>query len=327
MPLENPTPLSNLFQVIAIVLIPIAVVFMVGPFTGRRRLTALVLGVMLAMSAALIGLAQWSELAPNAAVGAHAAAGPNLEGKEVRFGAQASALWATLTTQTSNGSVNAMHDSLNPLTGTVAIVGMLVNATWGGIGCGLTGFIVYLLLTVFLAGLMIGRTPEVFGRKLEVREVRLLSLLVLLQPLVVLGFTAVTLSVPAITGNSNPGFHGIAQVFYEYISAFANNGSGFEGLGDATRWWNLSCSAVLALGRYPALLIPLAVAGSLATKRVAPEVARHAAHRERRPSALTMIAVVLLLTVLRIPARLRAGHGRRSAVARRGALRAVETFR
>ena len=296
-PLENPTPLSNLFELVAIVVIPMAVVFMIGPLTGRRRLTWLVLGVMLALSAALIGLAQWSELGPNAAVGAHAAAGPNLEGKELRFGAQSSALWATLTTQTSNGSVNAMHDSLNPLAGTVAIVGMLVNATWGGVGCGLTGFIVYLLLTVFVAGLMIGRTPEVFGRKLEVREVRLLSLLVLLQPLVVLGFTAITLSVPAITGNSNPGFHGIAQVYYEYVSAFANNGSGFEGLGDGTRWWNLSCSAALALGRYPALLVPLAVAGSLAAKRVAPE-SSGSLRIESLTFGLTLIAVVLLLTVL-----------------------------
>jgi hypothetical protein len=130
---------------------------------------------------------------------------------------------------------------------------------------------VYLLLSVFLAGLMTGRTPELFGRKIEAHEVRLLALLILLQPLVVLGFTALTLALPRFTGNSNPGFHGISQVFYEYTSAFANNGSGFEGLGDATYWWNLTCTLVLALGRYPALIVPLAVAASLARKRHAPE--------------------------------------------------------
>jgi K+-transporting ATPase ATPase A chain len=226
-----------------------------------------------------------------------AAEGPNLEGKEVRFGAEASALWATLTTQTSNGSVNAMHDSLNPGAGIAALSGMLVNTTWGGIGCGLVGFFTYLLLTVFLAGLMIGRTPEVFGRKLETREVRLLSLLVVLQPLVVLGLTTITVAVPAWTGNSNPGFHGFSQVFYEYTSAFANNGSGFEGLGDATVWWNLSCTFALLAGRYLPLLIPLAVAASLGAKRVAPENSG-TLKLESLTFGATMVAVVLLVALL-----------------------------
>jgi K+-transporting ATPase ATPase A chain len=220
-----------------------------------------------------------------------------MEGKEVRFGADASALWATLTTQTSNGSVNAMHDSLAPLTGGVTIVDMLINAVWGGIGCGLSQFLVYLLLAAFLAGLMTGRTPELFGRKIEAAEVRLLALLILLQPIVVLGFTAITLSFPAITANSNPGFHGISQVFYEYASAFANNGSGFEGLGDATYWWNLSCTLVLILGRYPSLIVPLAIAGLMAKKRVAPESAG-TLHVETPTFALTLIAVIVILTVL-----------------------------
>jgi K+-transporting ATPase ATPase A chain len=190
-----------------------------------------------------------------------------------------------------------MHDSLAPLTGLVTIGNMLVNSTWGGIGCGLQQFLVYLLLAVFLAGLMTGRTPELFGRKIEAREVRLLSLLILLQPLVVLGFTAIALAIPSITGNSNPGFHGISQVFYEYTSAFANNGSGFEGLGDATYWWNLSCAAVLALGRYPALIVPLAVAASLARKRHAPE-GPGSLHIETPTFALTTVAVIVVLTLL-----------------------------
>ncbi|MBB4130863.1 MULTISPECIES: potassium-transporting ATPase subunit KdpA [unclassified Xanthomonas] len=290
--LENPTPLSNLLETLAIVLLPMSVVFMVGYLTGRKRLTALVFGTMLTMSAASTALLVWSE-AHSASAGSAAL----MEGKEVRIGADASALWAALTTQTSNGSVNAMHDSLAPLSGLVTLVNMLINAIWGGIGCGLQQFVVYLLLSVFLAGLMTGRTPELFGRKIESREVQLLALLILLQPLVVLGFTAVALAVPAVTANSNPGFHGISQVFYEYTSAFSNNGSGFEGLGDATYWWNLSCSVVLALGRYPALILPLMVAARMAVKRRAPESAG-SLQVETPTFALTLMAIVLVLTVL-----------------------------
>ncbi|HVJ61309.1 MAG TPA: potassium-transporting ATPase subunit KdpA, partial [Tahibacter sp.] len=272
-PLENPTPLANAIETISIVVLPFAVVFMVGPFTGRRKLTALVFGVMAALSVVSTAATWWSEQQPNAATASHAAPGPNLEGKEVRFGATASALWTAVTTQTSNGSVNAMHDSVNPLAGTVALVNMLINSIWGGIGCGLVGHLVFLLLSIFIAGLMIGRTPEVFGRKLETGEVRLLSFLIVLQTVTILGFTALALTIPDVAGMSNPGLHGIAQVFYEYTSAYANNGSGFEGLGDATYWWNLSASVVLLLGRYPCLLIPLMVAGSLAAKRQAPQTA------------------------------------------------------
>lgn len=291
-PLENPTPLSNLFEVLGILLIPVAVVFMVGPLVGRKKLSALVFGSMLLMSATSTGFAVWSEAYSGTSTDIAV-----MEGKEVRFGADASALLASLTTQTSNGSVNAMHDSLAPLTGLDTLVNMLVNAIWGGIGCGLQQFLVYLLLSVFLAGLMTGRTPELYGRKIEPPEVKLLALLILLQPLVILGFTAMTLAVPAITGNSNPGFHGISQVFYEYTSAFANNGSGFEGLGDATYWWNLSATAVLILGRYPALIVPLAVAALMARKRLAPESA--GSLRIETPTfALTLIAVVVVLTVL-----------------------------
>lgn len=292
MPLENPTPLSNLLQMVAIVLIPVALTFMAGAFTRRRSLTGLIFGSMLLMS--LVSLALGIAAETQTATGAL----PMLmEGKEVRFGADSSALWAMLTTQTSNGSVNAMHDSLAPLTGGVALVDMLINAIWGGIGCGLQQFLVYLFLTVFLAGLMTGRTPELFGRKIEAPEVRLLALLILLQPVVVLGFTAAALTVPGVAGTSNPGFHGFSQVFYEYVSAFANNGSGFEGLADASYWWNLSCAAVLALGRYPALIVPLIVAQRLARKRPAP-VGSGTLPVESTTFALTLIAVVGVLTVL-----------------------------
>ncbi|MCD2513728.1 potassium-transporting ATPase subunit KdpA [Comamonas endophytica] len=290
--LENPTPLSNFLQQLAIALIPVAIIFMVGPFTGRRRFGAMVFGTMLCMSVASTGLALWSE--------GHSATAVDIalmEGKEVRLGAEASALWAATTTQVNNGSVNMMLDSAAPLTGLVAMSNMLINSIWGGVGCGLQQFIVYLLLSVFIAGLMTGRTPELFGRKIEGPEVKLLAVLVLWQPLVILGFTAVALAVPGLAGNSNPGFHGISQVFYEYVSAFANNGSGFEGLGDATPWWNLSTAFVLAAGRYPALLIPLAIAAMLARKRRAPE-SPGSLQVETPTFALTLTGIVLILTLL-----------------------------
>lgn len=292
MPLENPTPLSNALELIGILLIPIAVVFMLGAFTGRKRLAALVFGCMLAMSSMSIAATVWLE-----GHSATAASPLLMEGKEVRFGADGTGLWAAITTQVSNGSVNGMHDSLSPLAGAVPMVNMLINAIWGGIGCGLQQFIVYLLLGVFLAGLMTGRTPELLGRKLETPQVKLLALLVLLQPITILAFTAITLAIPSITGTSNPAFHGVSQVFYEYVSAFANNGSGFEGLGDATPWWNLSCTLVLLLGRYPVLVIPLIVCAQLAAKRRAPESAG-TLQIETPTFALTLIALIVILTVL-----------------------------
>ena len=291
-PLENPTPLSNLLETLALILVPVAVVFMIGGLTGRRKFAGLVCGTMLTMSVVSAGFAIWSEGFSSTSQDIAL-----MEGKEVRFGAEPSALWAALTTQTSNGSVNAMHDSLAPLTGLVTISDMLINAIWGGIGSGLQQFLTYLLLGVFLAGLMTGRTPELFGRKIEAPEVRLLAVLVLLQPLILLGLTAITLAVPSLTGSSNPGFHAISQVFYEYTSSFANNGSGFEGLGDATVWWNVTASFVLAAGRYPALIIPLVIAAMLARKRQAPE-STGSLHIETPTFALTLIAVIVILTLL-----------------------------
>ncbi|PZP94215.1 MAG: potassium-transporting ATPase subunit KdpA [Variovorax paradoxus] len=291
-PLENPTPLSNFLETLAIVLVPVSVVFMVGPFTGRRKFGAMVFGTMLVMSIASTSLSLWSESASGTSADLAL-----MEGKEVRLGVEDSALWSAVTTQVNNGSVNSMHDSLAPLTGMVSMVNMLINGIWGGIGCGLQQFLVYLLLAVFLAGLMTGRTPELFGRKIEGPEVKLLAVIVLLQPIVLLGLTAIALSVPGITGNSNPGFHAISQVFYEYTSAFANNGSGFEGLGDATPWWNLSCVLALALGRFPGLVLPLAIAAMMAAKRRAPEGAG-SLQIETPTFALTLIGIVIILTLL-----------------------------
>jgi len=295
--LENPSGLSNALQSIAIILLPMAIVWMAGFLLGRPRLGVMLFAVMALFCVVFVAAAVWSERQPNVAFGGLAAAGPNMEGKEVRFGSDASALWSTLTTQTSNGSVNAMHDSLNPLAGLVALAGMLINGIWGGIGGGLEAMLVYLLFAVFIGGLMIGRTPEFYGRRLDVGEIRWLSLLIVLQPLLILGASAVALASPTLAGTSNPGFHGVSQVFYEYTSAFANNGSGFEGLGDATPWWNLSCSVLLLAGRFAALLIPLAVAGSLARKRVAP-VGSGSLSIETPTFACLLVATIVLLTLL-----------------------------
>ncbi|WP_277559919.1 potassium-transporting ATPase subunit KdpA [Acinetobacter beijerinckii] len=290
-PLENPTPLSNVLEMLAILLIPMSVVFMLGRFVQRKKLMWMILGTMLLMSLASTVFTLWAEkssLIPNTAL---------MEGKEVRFGVEASALWGSLTTQVNNGSVNMMHDSASPLTGLVELCNMLINAIWGGIGCGLLQFFIYLFLAVFIAGLMTGRTPELFGRKIEVTEIKLLALVILLQPVVILGLTAIAIAFPSLTGNSNPASHGISQVFYEYVSAFANNGSGFEGLADNTLWWNLSTSVALLAGRYSVLIIPVLIAVSLATKPKADET-KGSLQIESPTFALTLIGIVLILTLL-----------------------------
>ena len=196
-----------------------------------------------------------------------------MEGVEQRFGPIASALWATWTTQSSNGSVNAMHDSLNPIAGLVPLVGMWLNVTFGGDGVGFLNFFIYLIVAVFIAGLMVGRTPELFGRKIEAREMKLASLGLLISPLLILVPSALALAILSVTGNSNPGFHGLSQVVYEYSSAVANNGSGFEGLGDNTVWWNVSASICLILARFVPILAPLAIAGYIGAKKAAPQTA------------------------------------------------------
>ncbi|MBN6524108.1 potassium-transporting ATPase subunit KdpA [Acinetobacter pittii] len=291
-PLENPTPFSNLLEMVAILLIPITVIFMVGHFIQRKKFAYFVFGSMLFMSIISGAAAVWSE-----SMSSTASQLAVMEGKEQRFGPAASTVWAALTTQVNNGSVNMMHDSSAPLTGLVELINMLINAIWGGVGCGLQQFMIYLLLAVFIAGLMTGRTPELFGRKIEAAEIKLLAIIILIQPLVILAFTALSLSVPGISGISNPGPHGISQVFYEYVSAFANNGSGFEGLGDNTVWWNVTCSLALLLGRFPTLILPLMIATRLAAKRKAPETAG-SLQVETPTFALTLITIVVLLTLL-----------------------------
>ena len=273
-PYESPTYLTNMLLVGAQVLLPLACVWAFGHITGRRRVAGAVFAAMLLLYTLGSTVAIQQEWAGNRGVAmlGFMQPGGNMEGKEVRFGAMASAYFATATTATSTGAVNCMHDSLTPLAGLVALVNMWVNCVFGGDGVGFVNMLLYVVVTVFIAGLMVGRTPEFLGKKIEMREVKLAALALLVHPALILGFSAVACAMPAVAATvSNPGAHGFGQILYEYTSAAANNGSGFEGLGDNTPWWNVSCGMVMLIGRYIPLIAPLALAASLGAKKTVPE--------------------------------------------------------
>lgn len=274
-PFENPSFWTNLLENVAILLLPMAAVWMFGRITRHRRDAVVIFAVMAALLIGMVGFALTLESAPAAAVAdlpvAHA---PNLEGKELRFGAAAGPLWAATTTATSNGSVDAMHDSLNPLTGLVPLTGMWLNVTFGGVGVGLINLFIFVIVAVFLAGLMVGRTPEYLARKVEAREMKLAVVVLLLHPLLILGGTALFAATPWGTATiQDSGSHGFTEILYEFSSAAANNGSGFEGLGDATVPWNLATALAMLLGRFIPILAPLAIAGALSIKKPVPETA------------------------------------------------------
>lgn len=272
-PFENPTAWSNLFEVASIILIPVALVFTFGHYVKDLRQSRAILACMLALF--LIGgsTALWSEHQPNPALeSAQVQQTAPLEGKESRFGTTGSVLWAVTTTAASNGSVNAMHDSLNPLTGMVAMVNMMVGEViFGGVGAGLYGMLLFVLIAVFLAGLMIGRTPEYLGKKLQAPEVQLLVATLLVMPVGVLVLGAIAASLPGPAGAvTNPGAHGFSQLLYAYTSGSANNGSAFAGFGANTVYHNLMIGLAMLIGRFGYILPILALAGSLAAKKSAP---------------------------------------------------------
>jgi K+-transporting ATPase ATPase A chain len=274
-PFENPGFWSNILSNIAILLIPMATVWMFGLITGRMRHAAVVFGVMMVLYAGFVGAAAFLESAPTAAFTALPVADSmNLEGKELRFGPTAGALWAVSTTSTSNGSVNAMHDSLNPLTGLIPMIGMWLNVEFGGVGVGLINMFIFIVVSVFIAGLMVGRTPEYLTRKVEAREMKLAAIALLAHPLFILGgvalFAATSWGLDTI---QDTGSHGLSEIVYEFSSAAANNGSGFEGLGDNTWPWNIATGMVMLLSRFIPIIAPLAIAGSLAGKKLTPESA------------------------------------------------------
>jgi K+-transporting ATPase ATPase A chain len=275
-PFENPTFWTNMLSTVCIVLIPMASVWMFGRIIGRMRHAAVVFGVMLVFLLAKITGAVWFEQTPTQAFAdlpiEHNVG--NLEGKELRFGTGAGPLWAVLTTCTSNGSVNAMHDSLNPLTGMMPMIGMWLNTTFGGVGVGMINMFLYIVLAVFVAGMMVGRTPELFGRRIEAFEVKLAVIALFAHAFFVLAPTGLFAATPWGAGTlNNGGAHGFSEILYEFSSANANNGSGFEGLGDNTIPWNVATGLVMMLARFIPIILPLAIAGSLAAKRPAAQSA------------------------------------------------------
>ncbi len=272
-PFENPTAWSNLFETASIILIPAALLFTFGHYVKDLRQSRAVLACVLILFSIGLGVTLYAEHQPNPALAAlPIEQSGSLEGKEARFGTTASALWAVTTTAASNGSVNAMHDSFSALGGMIPLFNMMLGEViFGGVGAGLYGMLLFVLIAVFLAGLMIGRTPEYLGKKLEAREVRLLVATLLVMPLGVLVFGALAASLPGPAASvSNPGAHGFSQILYAYTSGTANNGSAFGGFGANTPYHNLMIGLAMLIGRFGYILPILAIAGSLAAKKRAP---------------------------------------------------------
>ena len=278
-PMENPNYITNILETVFIFLIPIAMIFAMGYVLKRRKLAIMIYTVMTIGFLSLVIPSIYFEMSGNPAIdqlGISQNMG-NMEGKEVRFGSAASAYWAINTTCTSNGSVNAMHDSMTPLTGMFAMLGMMVNSFYGGVGVGFLNFYIFIILAVFIGGLMVGRTPEFLGKKVEAKEVKIAMIIALLHPLMILGATALTSFLysgnPEIYAGwlKNPSHHGFSEFLYEFSSASANNGSGFEGLGDNTPFWNITTGLVMLICRYLPIIGPVAIAGMLASKKYIPE--------------------------------------------------------
>jgi K+-transporting ATPase ATPase A chain len=306
-PYENSTPLSNFVETWSILVIPMALVWTLGYFTRRRKLAVTVFAVMLGLYVPMVMFAVGQEAAGNPAIarmGVDQSTG-SMEGKEVRFGAGLSALWGVSTTVTSNGSVNSMHDSWTPLGGLMPLAGMWLNNIFGGVGVGFINMFIFIVVAVFVAGMMIGRTPEFLGKKVEAKEMKLASLALLWHPLSILVGTAIAAYVWATTTDpetalgwlKNPGPHGFSEMLYEWSSATANNGSGFEGLGDNTPFWNIGTGLAMLLGRYIPIIAPLALAASLAAKPAAPETAG-SLRADSATYGFTLWSVVVILGLL-----------------------------
>lgn len=272
-PFENPTPFSNLVEVAAIIVLPMAAIIAFGLMIKDRKHAAVIFGVMLVPALAAAGLAIPEELRPNdAAKGLPVAIGSNLEGKEVRLGATATASWAAITTAASNGAVNGTLDSFHPMSMLAALSLMLLNAVFSGVGSGFLHMLLYIIMAVFLGSLMVGRTPEYLGKKVEARDLKLAMLALLLHPLIICVPTAAFAASQWGTQTAgNPGAQGFSEIFYEFASSAATNGSGLEALSDNNPPWNIATGIVMLLARYPALILPLGIAGSLAKKPKLPQ--------------------------------------------------------
>lgn len=278
-PFENPTPLSNFLEMLAIFLIPAGLAVALGQMVGSPKHGWAVLAAMIVLWFAGTAICYWAESQPNPllhGVDQHVSltqSGGNMEGKEVRFGIANSALFATVTTDASCGAVNAMHDSFMPLGGMVPMANILLGeVVFGGVGAGLYGMLVFVVMSVFIAGLMVGRTPEYLGKKIESYDVQMAMLYLLIFPLIILGFSAVTVLMPnfGLSSLANHGPHGLSEILYAYTSATGNNGSAFAGLNANTHWYNYSLAIAMFFGRFMMIVPMLAIAGNLAGKKIVP---------------------------------------------------------
>ena len=283
-PLENPTFLSNVVECWSILIIPMAMVFAFGFYIKRKKLAYSIFGVMLAAYLVGVFINVSQEMGGNPRIDEMgiAQSGGAMEGKEVRIGSASGALWSVTTTVTSNGSVNSMHDSTMPLSGLVEMLNMQINTWFGGVGVGWMNYYTFIIIAVFISGLMVGRTPEFLGKKVEAREMKIATIVALLHPFVILVGAALTSYLythhPDFVASeggwlNNPSFHGLSEQLYEFTSSAANNGSGFEGLGDNTYFWNYSCGIVLILSRFIPIIGQVAITGLLAQKKFIPESA------------------------------------------------------
>ena len=287
-PFENPTPISNFLEVLAILLIPAALTYTYGVMVGNRRQGWVLFGTMMALFLAGLAVTWWGEVSAG-----------TLEGKEARFGIFNSALWATATTDASNGSINAMHDSFSPLGGMVPMLNiMLGEVILGGVGAGMYGILMFVILTVFIAGLMVGRTPEYLGKKIEAPEIRWAVVAVLLPCALILLGSAIACVLPnALASLNNNGPHGLSEILYAFASAAGNNGSAFAGLNANTNFYNYVLGVVMLLGRFGVIIPALAIAGSLAPKKIAP-VTAGTFPTDGATFACLLMAVILIIGAL-----------------------------
>lgn len=309
-PLENPNYFTNILEMVMQMIIPIAMIFAMGFYIRNKKFAYVIFAVMTVGMLFLLIPTVITELNGNPALskmGISQATGA-MEGKEVRFGPAASAYWSIVTTIISTGSVNSMHDSSMPVSGMMQMLGMMVNAFYGGCGVGILNYYIYIIIAVFISGLMVGRTPEFMGHKVEAREVKIAMIITLFTALVTKGFTAlaaymvahhpdIAWAVKPSAWLNNPSFHGFSEMLYEYTSANANNGSGFEGLGDNNIFWNVTSGFALILGRFIPIIGPVAIAGIMANKKYIPEAAG-TLKTDSLTFGMMTLAVIIIVTAL-----------------------------
>jgi K+-transporting ATPase ATPase A chain len=314
-PLENPNYFTNAVETISILLIPVALVFALGFYINKKKLAYTIFGVMTFLFVIFCAINIYYETKGNPTIdklGISQTKG-SMEGKEVRFGAAATAFWSVATTSTSNGSVNGMHDSLTPISGGVIILDMMINALYGGVGVGILNYFIFIVIAVFISGLMVGRTPEFMGHKVEAREVKIAALVTLLSAFLIKGFTAlaaymvvhhpdINWAVKPSAWLNNPSYHGFSEMLYEFTSSNANNGSGFEGLGDNNIFWNVTTGIVLILGRYLPIIAPIAIIGLLANKKFIPESPGTLRTDSATFGAMTLAVIIILTALSYLPA-------------------------